>query len=102
MGGRLASGAASFSLHRALGLAYAEQGAPIDKAAAQLQRAIELNPAHDRTRNELSTLYAGAGRFDDQLALLDAAFARDPKDDDIAESLLAAYLSTSRYPKLSG
>ena len=94
----LASGAASFSLHRALGLAYAEQGAPIDKAAAQLQRAIELNAAHDRTRNDLSSLYARAGRFDDQLALLDAAFARNPKDDDLAEGLLTAYLSTGRYP----
>ncbi len=87
----------SFSAHRALGLAYAEQGFAVDKAAAQLERAVELNPAHVRTLNDLSTLYARAGRFDDQLAVLQKALQRSPKDDDLAEGVLTANLSKGRY-----
>jgi tetratricopeptide (TPR) repeat protein len=35
-----------FGSRRALGLAYAEQGGQVEKAAAQLEKAIEINPAH--------------------------------------------------------
>jgi tetratricopeptide (TPR) repeat protein len=86
-----------FSLRRALGLAYAEQDAGVDKAAAQLERAVELNPAHVRTLNDLSTLYARAGRFDDQLTVLEKALRRSPDDDDLAEGVLTANLSKGRY-----
>ena len=86
-----------FSSHRALGLAYAEQNAPIDKAAAQLRLATEINPAHVRTLDDLSTLYARAGRFDDQLAVLNKALSRSPKDDDLAEGVLTADLSKGQY-----
>ena len=86
-----------FSARRALGLAYAEQGSGIDKAAAQLERAVELNPAHVRTLTDLSTLYARAGRFDAQLAVLEKALRRSPKDDDLAEGVLTANLSKGRY-----
>jgi tetratricopeptide (TPR) repeat protein len=86
-----------FSARRALGLAYAEQGSGVDKAAAQLERAVELNPAHVRTLNDLSTLYARAGRFDDQLTVLEKALRRSPNDDDLAEGVLTANLSKGRY-----
>ena len=86
-----------FSTRRALGLAYAEQGFGVEKAAAELERATELNPAHVRTLNDLSNLYARAGRFDDQLALLNKALERSPKDDDLAEGVLTADLMKGRY-----
>lgn len=86
-----------FSSHRALGLAYAEQGLSVEKAATELERAIQLNPAHVRTLDDLSSLYARAGRFDDQLTLLRKAQQRSPGDDDLAEGILTAYLSMGRY-----
>ncbi len=87
----------NFSVRRALGLAYAERGQPTEKAAAELERAIELNPAHVRTLDDLSALYARAGKFDDQLAVLDKALKRSPADDDLAEGVLTAELSKGRY-----
>ena len=86
-----------FQLHRALGLAYAEQGYPVEKARAQLEAAMQINPAHTRTLNDLSAIYARVGRFDDQLALLLKAWQRSPKDDDLAQGVLTAYLVRGRY-----
>jgi tetratricopeptide (TPR) repeat protein len=86
-----------FSYHRALGLAYAEQSYPIEKAGAELDRAVKINPAHVRTLNDLSTLYAKAGKFDEQLAVLKQGLARSPKDDDLAEGILTANLMKGRY-----
>jgi tetratricopeptide (TPR) repeat protein len=86
-----------FSSHRALGLAYAEQGLSVEKAATELERAIELNPAHVRTLDDLSSLYARTGRFNDQLTLLKRAQQRTPADDDLAAGILTAYLSMGRY-----
>ncbi len=86
-----------FATRRALGLAYAEQGRPVEKAAEQLERAVALNPSHVRTLDDLSTLYARAGRFDDQLAVLNKALQRTPNDDDLAEGILAANLNKGRY-----
>jgi tetratricopeptide (TPR) repeat protein len=86
-----------FSSRRALGLAYAEQGLGIDKAAAQLERAVVLNPAHIRTFNDLSNLYARAGKFDQQLALLKKALQRSPEDDDLTEGMMTADLMKGRY-----
>ena len=87
----------NFSARRALGLAYAAQGFPIEKAAAQLEQAIELRPSHTRTLDDLSALYARAGRFDDQLALLAKALSRSPNDDDLAEGVLTADLNKGSY-----
>jgi tetratricopeptide (TPR) repeat protein len=86
-----------FSSRRSLGLAYAEQGLPLEKAAAQLEKAVQLQPANLRALNDLSALYARAGRFGEQLTLLKSAFARSPKDDDLAEGILTAYLSQGEY-----
>jgi tetratricopeptide (TPR) repeat protein len=86
-----------FSSRRALGLAYAEQGFPVDKAVAQLERAIEINPAHLRTLDDLSAIYARTGRFEDQLTLLKKALERSPSDDDLAEGVLTANLNMGRY-----
>ena len=93
----LAANPKDFSAHRALGLAYDEQGAGVDQAAAELKRAVELRPAHVRTLNDLSNLYARAGRFPEQLALLTTALERAPKDDDLAEGVLTANLMMGRY-----
>ncbi|HEY3440753.1 MAG TPA: DUF5107 domain-containing protein [Paludibaculum sp.] len=88
---------ADFSLRRALGLAFAEQGSPLEKAAAQLERAVELQPGNVRALTDLSALYARAGRFAEQLTLLRKALARAPGDDDLAEGVLAAHLSEGDY-----
>jgi len=93
----LAANPSDFSSRRALGLAYSEQGLGVDLAAAELKRAVELNPAHVRTLNDLSNLYARAGRFGEQLSLLSAALARAPKDDDLAEGVLTANLMMGHY-----
>lgn len=87
----------NFSLQRALGLAYAEQGRPAEQAATHLERAVELNPAHVRTRNDLSQLYARAGLFDKQLAVLEKALAGSPEDDDLNEAVFTANLLTGKY-----
>jgi tetratricopeptide (TPR) repeat protein len=86
-----------FSTRRALGLAYGEQGAPVEKATAQLEKAVELNPAHLRTLNDLSAMYARAGHFDEQLVVLQKALARSPQDDDLAEGVLTAFLIKGQY-----
>lgn len=86
-----------FHAHRALGLAYAEQGKPLEMAAAELEKAVALNPSHIDTLDDLSTLYAKAGRFDEQLSLLERALERSPEDDNVAEGVLTANLIKGRY-----
>jgi tetratricopeptide (TPR) repeat protein len=88
---------ADFRMRRALGMAYAEQGQPVEKAAAQLEKAVELKPEHVRTMNDLSAIYAKAGWFDEQLAMLERALRRTPEDDNLAEGVLTANLMTGRY-----
>jgi tetratricopeptide (TPR) repeat protein len=86
-----------FSARRALGLAYAEQAASLDKAVGQLERAIELDQGHFRTINDLSSLYAKAGKFDEQLRVLRIALERSPGDDDLVDSVLTAHLVRGDY-----
>jgi tetratricopeptide (TPR) repeat protein len=86
-----------FSSRRALGMAYAEQGFPLEKAAAQLQKAIEFKPSHVATFDDLSALYARSGHFDDQIALLNRAQTLSPDSDELAEALVTAYLNLGRY-----
>ena len=93
----VAANPSDFSSRRALGLAYAEQGLAVDKAAAQLERAVELNPAHVRTLNDLSNLYARAGKIDEQLSVLTKALARSPGDDVLVEGILGANLMKGDY-----
>ena len=88
---------ANFSARRALGLAYGEQGYPVEKAAAELEKAVDLRPAHLATLNDLSTMYARAGRFDEQLVALKKALTRSPNDDSVAQGLLGAYLVKGQY-----
>lgn len=89
---------AEFSTRRALGLAYAERERDFDKAVAQLERATALAPAHTTTFHDLSTLYAAAGRFDQQVELLRRALSSKPGDDALSEALLTALLHAGRYP----
>ena len=90
----------NFSLKRSLGLAYAEQGYTLEKAAAELQEAIALKPEHVRTVYDLGNLYARAGRFSDQLIVLKSALARSPNDDDLLEGILTAELNEGRYTEV--
>ena len=85
-----------FSARRALGLALAEQG-KVDAGIEQLAKAVELRPEHARTLNDLSTLYASVGRFDEQIALLHKALLRSANDDDLETALLNAYLIKGSY-----
>lgn len=86
-----------FSQRRALGLAYAEQNYGVDKAVAQLEKAVLLNPKHIPTFNDLSLLYARAGRFQDQLALLEKTLARSPSDDNLVENIIEAHIRIGNY-----
>ncbi|HNY38828.1 MAG TPA: DUF5107 domain-containing protein [Bryobacteraceae bacterium] len=88
---------ADFASRRALGLAYAEQGSPVERSAEQLERAVELNPSHLRTLSDLSNLYARAGKFDEQLSVLSKALTRSPGDDVLAEGIIAAHLARGDY-----
>jgi tetratricopeptide (TPR) repeat protein len=88
---------ADFSSRRALGLAYAAGAGSIDKAAAELKRALDLRPSHLPTLEDLSAVYARAGRFDDQLAVLSQAYAHDSSNDELAEGVFAAELNKGRY-----
>jgi tetratricopeptide (TPR) repeat protein len=92
-----ASKPGEFSIRRVLGMAYAEQGFEASRAAEQLEKAVELNPAHIRTMNDLSSLYARTGRFDEQVALLKRALERSPGDDDLVEGLITTNLIMGRY-----
>ena len=87
----------NFSYRRELGLAYAEQSFPLEKASAELERAIQLQPEHFQTLNDLAAIYARAGQFDQELTLLNRAFERTPGNDDLAEGVLTAYLNKGDY-----
>jgi len=89
----------AFSLRRALGLAYAEQGYGIDRAAEQLEAAIRIDPDHVRTFSDLSQLYSRAGKFDEQAALLQRALQRSPGDDYLIEGLVTINLVRGAYHK---
>lgn len=93
----VAAAPGDFSARRALGLAYAEQGEAVEKAAAQLEKAVEINPAHTRTLNDLSNLYARESRFTEQIALLQRTLERSPGDDALVESLITGYIITGHY-----
>jgi tetratricopeptide (TPR) repeat protein len=64
-----------------------------------LEKAVELNPLHLRTMNDLTTLYARSGRFEEQTELLKRALKQSPDSDDLAEGLVAAYVVTGRFPE---
>ncbi|MBN2288918.1 MAG: DUF5107 domain-containing protein [Candidatus Glassbacteria bacterium] len=89
----------NFSLRRTLGLAYAEQGYGIELAAAQLEKAIGIDPGHIRTFSDLSELYSRAGRFEEQSALLERALQRSPGDDYLIEGLFTIDLVSGDYRK---
>jgi len=93
----LSSAPSDFSLLRALGLAYAGSGAPVEQSAAKLEGAVAANAAHLPTWNDLSALYGAAGRFNEQRSVLEKGLSRRPGDDGLTESLLAAMLSTGQY-----
>jgi len=90
----------NFSLQRTLGMAYLEGGYGIDKTAEHLEAAIELNPDHVRTFTDLSDLYSRSGYFDRQLALLNKALERSPKDDYIIEGLITTNLVKGDYEQV--
>ena len=89
----------NFSLRRALGMAYAEQGYGIDRAAVHLEAAIELDPSHIRTFSDLSQLYSRTGEFDEQAALLERALQRSSGDDYLIEGLVTINLVRGDYQR---
>jgi len=95
----VASSPEDFGSLRALGLAYAEQGHEMERAAKELESAIRVNPAHVRTFNDLSTIYARAGRFDRQIDLLKRALQQSSGDDNLIEDLVASNLIMGEYDR---
>ncbi|MGI4852492.1 MAG: tetratricopeptide repeat protein, partial [Janthinobacterium lividum] len=90
-----------FKVERVLGLAAAETG-HTDVAVEHLQHAVQLDPAHMGTVNDLVTQYARAGRFDDELQLLNASIARADDKDDLLMRLLQVDLVQARYSDAEG
>ena len=88
-----------FESRRALGLAYAEQGYGVDRAAGQLEEAVAIAPDHLPTLNDLIDLYARAGRFEEQLAMLEKTLSRSPGDDNLIEGMITVNLIMGRYDK---
>ncbi len=60
-----------------LGIAYARSG-ELEKARAQLERALELSPRHPAAWNELGIVHRRSGRFDDARRSYEAALASYP------------------------
>jgi tetratricopeptide (TPR) repeat protein len=89
-----------FGSLRALGLAYADQGYEVERAARELEKAIKVDPTHVRTFNDLSTIYARAGRFDRQVDLLKRALQRSPGDDNLIEGLITSHLIMGEYDRV--
>ena len=85
-----------FGVQRALGLAYEERGLK-DRAAVSLEAAVALDGTHLETVNDLASLYAAAGRFPDEQALLQRSLKLSPGNDDILLRLLQFYLVQGNY-----
>ena len=85
-----------FKLQRALGLAYRERG-DTGLAIVTLEKAIAIDASHLDTVNDLATLYATAGRFQDELALLQHALKASPGNDDIMLRFLQFDLVQGHY-----
>ncbi len=85
-----------FSAHRELGLALAERD-QTDESISELQKALSEKPDHTRTWSDLSSIYARAGRFDDQIALLTHAVQAATGDDDLVGALMNSYIVKGRY-----
>ena len=85
-----------FKIERVLGLAAAEAGHS-DVAMVHLRKAVELDPNHLSTVNDLVSQYAKAGRFDDELKLLNASIAHTDDKDDLMMRLLQVDLVQGRY-----
>ena len=85
-----------FNIERALGLAAAEAG-QTEAALVHLQRAVQLDAAHLPTVNDLVSQYAKAGRFDEELQLLQASIANASDKDDLMMRLLQVQLVQGKY-----
>lgn len=69
----------SAALHRALGIAYADESRPADAIRA-LQAAVKLEPDHAPSRNNLGFLLLVEGRCKEAVAELEALFALDASE----------------------
>ncbi|WP_263418111.1 DUF5107 domain-containing protein [Terriglobus albidus] len=85
-----------FKIERVLGLAAAEAG-QTNMAINHLQKGVELDPSHLATVNDLVSQYAKAGRFDEELKLLQASVDRAADKDDLMMRLLQVNLVQGRY-----
>ena len=85
-----------FKIERALGMAAAEAG-HTEVATAHLRQAVALDPNHLSTVNDLVSQYAKAGKFDEELKLLQAGIARASDKDDLMLRLLQVDLTLGRY-----
>ena len=83
--------------HQALGRAHAVQF-QIDRAIAEINQAINLNPSNAEAHSDRGLIFLWAGRLKDAVSALDKAFAFDPNlgpDSVFARGL--AYYSLRRH-----
>jgi tetratricopeptide (TPR) repeat protein len=86
----------NFNVQRSLGMAHAENGDTAD-AIRYLQHAVALDETHLGTINDLVTLYAKAGRFEEELKLLHNALQHTGDKDDLMRRLLQVELVQGDY-----
>ena len=63
----------------------------------ELQKAVDFDPESPETHRRSFRLYARNGKFHEQVALLQKAVARNPKNDHLVEGSLTADLIQGKF-----
>jgi Tfp pilus assembly protein PilF len=89
------------NVHSTMGILYSQRGKN-DEAAAQFQRAIELQPDHAEAFNNLGNVYLQQGKWDDAVTQYKQAFKLRPKYADAQNNLGLALLQKGRLDEAIG
>lgn len=77
--------------HNNLGLLYQQKGMMLDRAIEEFQRAILIDPAYAKARNNLGVALLRAGKADAAATELQKVLATDPKNVDALVNLALAF-----------
>jgi tetratricopeptide (TPR) repeat protein len=89
------------SAHYGMGRIF-QLGMQLEKARAEFQHSIELQPVQTEADYQLGDIALGQGDFDNAIAFFDKTLARDPKHGDALAGTVQAYFkqSVTRRPKI--
>jgi tetratricopeptide (TPR) repeat protein len=87
----------NYRLHYQLGNAYQDAGQE-EKARAEYETALQLNPKYLEAMVNLGGLYADLDRHDDAIAHFEKALGIDPKNCKARSNLGNSYYALERYP----